>query len=690
MVFPYHSLTKSLQNLLNRPGFWNKCQEWRSKVRQDNVMADIHDGYLWKELSSSGFLANVNSLGLMLNVDWFKPHKHSPGSVGVLYMVILNLPRHERYKVENVIVIGILPGPSEPKLTANTFLEPLVKELQELWKAEHRFTIHGTFFKRPIKVGLICVACDIPAARKIGGFLGHMANQGCSFCKKKFYKNGKLDFSGFDRDHWPPRTSEEHKREAKETLEETSPTAQQNRCSLHGARYSVLHELEYFDCIRFFVVDPMHNLYLGTAKHLMRNIWQNENSPLLKNEDFKEMQNVVDSMITPQDVGRIPRKIADCCGGFTADQWQNWTIIYSVRALHGVLPKKHLHGWQLFVTACKLLGRKTISTEDIEIGDRYLLSFLDEIVKLYGTDVVTPNMHLHCHLKSCLYDFGPFHGFWCFSFERYNGILGNYHTNNRSIEIQIMRKFLAQIKTKEFTLPTDYHENLSEFFTDQAVYGSVKSSETPVEAQLDLFRAQTLLLFDFETLDWGESSHVEAFPPIKDSTLDNDGVRYLKQVYCKFLGVNNAELIDVPFTISKFVSVKVGPIVLGSLGSRTLRNAYILVDWAGCSGRIKEDSSDRRARPGEVVYFFRQQVLRRSPYTGLPGETYKFYMARVNWYSQHPNRDDCGDHVKIWCKDFDSFGPACFVPIKRIKSRFVAGTGLYKKNVMFVTTLPGD
>ena len=61
----------------------------------------------------------------------------------MLYMVILNLRRHERYKVENVIITGILPESSEPKLSANTFLEPLVNELQNLWKAEHRFTIHG-------------------------------------------------------------------------------------------------------------------------------------------------------------------------------------------------------------------------------------------------------------------------------------------------------------------------------------------------------------------------------------------------------------------------------------------------------------------------------------------------------------------------------------------------------------------
>ena len=46
------------------------------------------------------------------------------------------------------------------------------------------------------------------------------------------------------------------------------------------------------------------------------------------------------------------------------------------------------------------------------------------------------------HLKDCLIDFGPPHAFWCFVFERCNGILGFLHTNNKSIEIQVMKKFL--------------------------------------------------------------------------------------------------------------------------------------------------------------------------------------------------------------------------------------------------------
>ena len=52
---------------------------------------------------------------------------------------------------------------------------------------------------------------------------------------------------------------------------------------------------------------------------------------------------------------------------------------------------------------------------------------------LCGKDKCTPNMHLHGHLQDCILDYGPVFSFWCFSFERYNGIMGDYHTNNVNI-----------------------------------------------------------------------------------------------------------------------------------------------------------------------------------------------------------------------------------------------------------------
>lgn len=54
----------------------------------------------------------------------------------------------------------------------------------------------------------------------------------------------------------------------------------------------------------------MHNLYLGTAKHMMKNVWLNDKNEFLSDEDFERIQELVDSMTVPQDIGCIPGKIA--------------------------------------------------------------------------------------------------------------------------------------------------------------------------------------------------------------------------------------------------------------------------------------------------------------------------------------------------------------------------------------------
>ena len=54
---------------------------------------------------------------------------HVKYSVGVIYLVILNLPREERCKLENIIVVGIIPGPKEPEKNVNSFLVPLMEDL---------------------------------------------------------------------------------------------------------------------------------------------------------------------------------------------------------------------------------------------------------------------------------------------------------------------------------------------------------------------------------------------------------------------------------------------------------------------------------------------------------------------------------------------------------------------------------
>ena len=102
-----------------------------------------------------------------------------------------------------------------------------------------------------------------------------------------------------------------------------------------------------------------------------------------------------------------------------------------------------LECWKHFVLACRSLCTKHITLKSAKLGDALLLQFCRRTEHIFGSEFITPNMHLHCHLLECI-DYGPLHSFWCFEFERYNVILSSMPNNNRCIAGQLMRKFLNE------------------------------------------------------------------------------------------------------------------------------------------------------------------------------------------------------------------------------------------------------
>ena len=116
-------------------------------------------------------------MGFLFNVDWFQPYKHSTCSVGIIYLVIINLPRALCFKLENCIIVGIIPGPKEPKGCINLILGPMVNELLELWKGCWIGDKSRQIYARGALLGVIC---DVPASKKVGGYVGHSALHGCT------------------------------------------------------------------------------------------------------------------------------------------------------------------------------------------------------------------------------------------------------------------------------------------------------------------------------------------------------------------------------------------------------------------------------------------------------------------------------------------------------------------------------
>ncbi|KAI8479735.1 hypothetical protein Bbelb_425380 [Branchiostoma belcheri] len=506
-TFCYNSVVESLQELVSKPSFQEKCEQWRERDVSGTGMTDVYDGKVWNEfqyVNGTPFLAEPNNLALMLNCDWYQPYKHSEYSVGVLYLVVLNLPREERFKEENMIVVGLIPGPKEPKIDINSFLEPLVDELQDLWKGV-LLSDNSVLGAQLYRAALVCLSSDIPAARKCGGFVGHGALRGCSKCLRMFTRSRfgtKADYSGFDRTVWPLRTSSDHVRFAKMGRRAKSKAERKRVEDRYGARWSEHFRLPYYDAVRFVVIDPMHNLLLGTSKHVFK-VWVDLG--VLNRKAFDVIQSRIDSMKVPSDVGRIPRKIASGFSGFTADQWKNWTCIYSLFCLKGLIDSRHYDMWYEFVQACRLLCSRVISYENLLDADNHLQRFLAMFEEICGPQHCTPNMHLHLHLKECIEDYGPVYSFWCFSFERYNGMLGKYQHNNRNIEVQIMRKFQQSKQLSMMTWPGGYGEAF------ENVLNGRKASCTPV-AQASRFLSDAMVL--------DNASHVEPLSPFQP-TIDS-------------------------------------------------------------------------------------------------------------------------------------------------------------------------
>ncbi len=237
------------------------------------------------------------------------------------------------------------------------------------------------------------------------------------------------------------RTNFKHWENIASILQCTTKTAQSAKESEVGCRYTAL---PYFVPVKMLAIDPMHNLYLGTAKHVVHKVWIAKGH--LDRSKLAVIEQRIAAVNIPTSVsfGRLPSSIKSTTM-LAAEQWMNWVNYFSVFCLHGLLPPAHLECWRHFVLASRLLCKPSFSQTDVTVADLLLVRFCKSFQTLYGPQLVTPDMHMHCHLAKCVCDYGPLRSFWLFPFERYNGIMEGTPTSNRFVEVQIMQQFLVDV-----------------------------------------------------------------------------------------------------------------------------------------------------------------------------------------------------------------------------------------------------
>src|SRR5918995_4749439 len=366
MVFPLPSLKAQLITMYRRPGFESLLKKWTNRDDTE-LITDIYDGEIWKTFpsrldtpDSSRFFTSESAgshLGIMINLDWFQLFESSAYSSGVIYGVICNLPREVRFKKENILILGLLPGPKEVKLhRINHYLSPIVDELLELWNG-YVMPISTKFPNgKRIRLAVICCSNDIPAARKLCGHISALT--GCHRCYKRANTGGrKPNFGGFEdmADWFQERDLEEHRRNAEGwRLCKTNDERKQHVSDTH-VRWSEMLRMPYFNPIRYLVIDPMHCLFLGITHWIVKRLWSNKIDLVLLEERAKIIN-------LPADLGQIPNKISTGEGfsGFTANQWKTFILVYATPLLWELLDLLDREILVNFVRACSLLVYRII------------------------------------------------------------------------------------------------------------------------------------------------------------------------------------------------------------------------------------------------------------------------------------------------------------------------------------------
>ena len=462
--FPFLPPSKWISLFFKNRDFISLIKQ-RPEPSSDGSLRDMWDGRSLRQFfkdtrgDNTPLLEDKNNLALLLYLDFFNPFTRAVHSSGVLCMTVLNLPRSVRYQKRWAMLIGIIPGPEEAQGHVNSFLKPIVDDLLNLYdgiEIRSVVTQEESFTSRAV---LLPVLGDIPASRKVSQYLSFKANKPCDKCHKTAKREpgtaGACGRMSFLTESIPKRRNNEEVRIAMGRYKDApSRHAADAIAKVSGVRYSELSRLPYFNTVDNFLVDPMHNLFLGLVEDIGNAIIVGDENFIDANgrQAFQERMN---AMRLPYDVGRLPRTMLNKMSGrgITAQQWKNFIITFARVCLWNELSEDAYKMVCKLAEACEIVLCDPLYQDDIEHLEKLLQDHHQLYAKIFGEYSVSVNYHMILHLPEQILNWGPPTAWWCFPYERQIGELSDTLTSGKSVEQQIFNHFFLQHCADHLPMP---------------------------------------------------------------------------------------------------------------------------------------------------------------------------------------------------------------------------------------------
>ena len=214
-------------------------------------------------------------------------------------------------------------------------------------------------------------------------------------------------------------------------------------------------------------------------------------------------------------------------------------------------------------------------------------------------------MHLHGHLQECVKDFGPVYSFWCFAFERMNGILGSYHTNNHNISIQLAQRFLDKNVYASYNWPQEFVTEYYPLLQKYECYskGSLKQSSG--------------------------ISEVITLPPVHEHGFLGWQIEELHKLVTPLVTTDKYHVLVLH---NRANAVLVGDSLFAADGSRHSNSCFVLALHASGEYRLAK------------ILYFAECIF--SVENGRNGTK---WVAFVSWFEPHQCKVWFGFPTQVWC-----------------------------------------
>ncbi|KAH9853068.1 hypothetical protein C2E23DRAFT_917465 [Lenzites betulinus] len=451
LVAPFKSITEQLAEILLQPGHEEAMDSWRRRPRWSGWLCDFFDGAISKVLLGPDgrpfFRRDIPEgpqgelrIGLALGIDWFSYLRSliAPSYTSCpMSFNIVNFPPHLRYRASNLLLSMIIPGPREtdPDQTQRPG-------------------------GRLVRVALVGVFCDKPAAHKIGGFGSHAHT---FFCTRDWISQGlKATVAAFTKGGvvkthfyhiWVQLKLFRKTKELRvlhdilgklpqlwEGVETPSDPnwLEKRRIAL---RATVAERKEQQTAKRKRVATSTKGK--GRAR-------ANKSSPNESGEGDERTRRSSRAR-KPSEKGKELVLEADDAGAIDLDDNDDWMDVEPTddSAHPSQLHPRDLTNFLKLCSALKLYLADQVHEDDLQRADTLMREYCIELMEspvgqLYGPEVIRPNHHYATHTPEFVRDYGPLREFWTFLFERLNKILKSYRTNNHEggeIETTFFREF---------------------------------------------------------------------------------------------------------------------------------------------------------------------------------------------------------------------------------------------------------